>query len=78
MIGSVFHSTVPQVAQATATATAERHFDLYVEPVSTLNLIYLIVMYGVKIHTKFCGKFVKSNKMTPVHEMSRTGDLSSS
>ena len=46
--------------------TAERHFDLYVEPVS--NSIDLIVIYGVNIHAKFCGKFVKSNKMTPVHE----------
>ena len=38
------------------------------------NSIDLIVIYGVNIH-KFCGKFVKSNKMTPVHEMSRTGAL---
>ena len=53
--------------------TAERHFDLYVEPVS--NSIDLIVIYGVNIHAKFCGKFVKSNKMTPGHEMSRTGAL---
>ena len=33
------------------------------------------MIYGVNIHAKFCGKFVKSNKMTPVHEMSRTGAL---
>ena len=46
--------------------TAERHFDLYVEPVS--NSIDLIVIYGANIHAKFGGKFVKSNKMAPVHE----------
>ena len=45
--------------------TVERHFDLYVEPVS--NSIYLIVIYGACIHAKF-GKFVRSNKMAPVHE----------
>ena len=46
--------------------TAERHFDLYVEPVS--NSIDLIVIYGANIHAKFGGKFVKSNKMAPVHK----------
>ena len=55
---------------------AERHFDLYVEPVS--NSIHFIVIYGVNTHAKFGGKFVRSNKMAPVHvrtEMSRTGAL---
>ena len=46
--------------------TAERHFDLYVEPVS--NSTDLIVIYGANIHAKFGGKFVRSNKMAPVHE----------
>ena len=33
-----------------------------------LNSIDLIVIYGANIHAKFGGKFVKSNKMAPVHE----------
>ena len=76
MLGLVYTSsychTKPNIVKF-GNGTAERHFDLYVEPVS--NSIDLIVIYGVNIHAKFCGKFVKSNKMTPVHEMSRTGAL---
>ena len=46
--------------------TAERHFDLYAEPVS--NSTDLIVIYGSNIPAKFGGKFVRSNRMAPVHK----------
>ena len=49
--------------------TAERQFDLYVEPVS--NSIDLIVIYAANIRAKFGGKFVKSTCTRT--EMSRTG-----
>ena len=46
--------------------TAERHFDLYVEPVSSST--DLIVIYGSNITAKFGGKFARSNRMAPVPE----------
>ena len=48
---------------------AERQFDLYVEPVS--NSINLIVIYGANIRAKFGRKFVRSNRMAPVHEQKK-------
>ena len=71
---SSYYRTKPNIIKF-GNGTAERHFDLYVEPVS--NAIDLIVIYGANIHAKFGGKFVRSNKMAPVHEqkMSRTDAL---
>ena len=62
---SSYCRTKPDVVKF-GNGTAERQFDLYVEPV--LNSIDLIVIYGANIRAKFGGKFVGRNRMAPVHE----------
>ena len=62
---SSYCRTKPNIVKI-GNGTAERHFDLYVEPVQ--NSIDLIVIYSANIYAKFGGKFVKSNKMAPVHK----------